>query len=347
MQLLSLSDLSIMGGSALGRQAPRLSREIYTEVVAELKAKLVPRFYKVVEAPRSFASKTSFGDVDLLASLPQQAFDPITDLGSTESLTNGNIKHFDYRGYQVDLIVLDESKMDLARFFYGYGDTGMIMGMFLRNLGLKFGLGGLTYKCETYKVGLSQDLKAILQFIGLDYDSWEQGYETQEGMFCYLASSKYFRPYFFSRKNPEVLELDGQKRKKGTSVFEAPTIWNHEARHRLAERPMFHNWIEHVESLPESGDKIDPEQVKAAALDFFDKEKAVQQVEEELDLGRRVKVKFNGKLAMKWTNEQLTGKPLGDLTAAFKQVYPLTRLDCMMQDDIMEAFIKFHQAQLQ
>lgn len=211
--------------------------------------------------------------------------------------------------------------------------------------GLKFGLGGLTYKFETYRICLSQDLTAILQFLDLDYDSWEQGFDTQEGMFRYLASSKYFRPCFFSRKNSELLELDGQKRKKGTSVFETPTVWNHEVRHRLAERPMFHSWVEHVESLPESADKIDPEQVKAAALEYFDKKAAVQQAEEELDLGRRVKVKFNGKLAMEWTNKQVVGKPLGDLTAAFKSEYPLTRLDNMSQNEVMEAFITFHQAQ--
>lgn len=123
-----------MGGSALGRQAPRLPRDVYTKVVAELRAKLAPQFYLIVEVPRSFASKTSFGDVDLLVSSPQKAFDPRTDLGSTQSMQNGNIKHFDYRGYQVDMILIDENMMELARFFYGYGDTGMIMGMFLRNL---------------------------------------------------------------------------------------------------------------------------------------------------------------------------------------------------------------------
>ena len=85
------------------------------------------------------------------------------------------------------------------------------MGMFLRNLGLKFGQEGLTYTYETCKITLSQDLKAILQFLGLHYDSWKQGFETQEGLFCYLASSKYFRPYFFLRRSLEVLELDGQK----------------------------------------------------------------------------------------------------------------------------------------
>ena len=336
-----------MGGSALGRQAPRLSRQVYEQVVAQLKNKLVPGFYLIVEEPRSFASKTSFGDVDLLASMPQKAFDPVMELGSTESNRNGSIKHFEYQGYQVDVIEIDESMMELARFFYGYGDTGMIMGMFLRNLGLKFGLSGLTYKCETYKIKLSHDIRVILQFLGLAYDSWKQGFETQEGLFRYLVSSKYFRTYFFSRNNPEMLELDGQKCKKGTSVFETPTAWNREARHRLAVRPMFHNWVKYVEALPEKADKVDPEQVKAAALEAFGKQDALQEVEEVLDLARRVKVKFNGKLAMEWTYAQVTGKALGDLTASFKGVYPLTTLDKMTQDDIKTAFVSHHEAQRQ
>lgn len=331
----------------MGRPTPRLPRDVYTQVVAELKIRLVPKFYKTVEEPRSFVSKISFGDVDLLASGPQRTFEPMEELGSTENKQNGNIKHFDYQGYQIDIIETDEALMELARFFYGYGDTGMIMGMFLRNIGLKFGISGLTYKCETYKIKLSQDLKAILKFLGLDYGVWEQGFETQEDMFRFLESSKYFRPYFFSRNNPEVLELDGQRRKKGTGVFETPTIWNHEARHRLAERPMFHKWIEYVESLPESADKVDPEQVKAAALEAFGKHDEVREVEEGLDLGRRIKTKFNGKLAMAWTEHQVTGRPLGELTASFKAVYPLTRLDDMTQDEIKEAFVKFYHAQRQ
>ena len=152
----------------------------------------------------------------------------------------------------------------------------MIVGMFLRNLGLKFGPGGLTYTCGTYKWSLSQDLKAILQFLGLDYDSWE--FETQEGMFRYLASSKYFRPYFFSREILARLEFGGQNSKNSITVFKAADstgvlrkIWNQKTRHRLPSRPMFHDWIKYVESLPESADKVDPEQVRDAALEKFGK----------------------------------------------------------------------------
>ncbi|KAL3136891.1 hypothetical protein ABBQ32_006500 [Trebouxia sp. C0010 RCD-2024] len=107
------------------------------------------------------------------------------------------------------------------------------------------------------------------------------------------------------------------------------------SRHRLqlAERPMFHNWIEYVDSLPESADRVDPDQVKAAALEAFGKQDELQEIEEGLDLGRRVKTKFNGKLAMAWTKQQVTGRPLGELTASLKAVYPLTRLDDITQDE--------------
>ncbi|KAL0029321.1 hypothetical protein WJX79_010220 [Trebouxia sp. C0005] len=178
-----------MGGNALGATRPRLSRQAYNDVVTDLKTLLVPKFYACVEQPRSFASKTSFGDVDLLATLPSSPLDPFKDVS--------------------------EELMELARFFYGYGDTGIIFGMFTRNIGLKFGMQGLTLKCETYKIKLSHDLKAILQFLGLSHDCWRQGFQTQEEMFCFIQSSKYFRPSFFSRQNPEVLELDALKRTNG------------------------------------------------------------------------------------------------------------------------------------
>lgn len=337
------SRLVVMGGSALGRQAPRLPKEVYKQVVAELKTKLVPNFYMTVEAPRSFASKISFGDVDLLASVPQKAFDPITDLDSSESKQNGNILHFNYQGYQVDVIEIDESMLQLARFCYYYGDTDMIVGFWLRNLGLHFGLGGLTCcVLGTYKVNLSQDLRAIVQFLDLDYESWEQGFETQEEMFRYLASSKYFRPYLFSRNNAEELELHGQQRQK--DINETPTVWNH-YRRQLAERPMFQNWMKFVKTLPETADRVDPEEVRAAALEHFGETAAVQKVKEDLDLRRRVKLKFHSKLTMEWTGKQVTGKALGDLTASFKSLYPLTRLVSMTQDEIKGAFIQFHQAQ--
>lgn len=94
-----------------------------------------------------------------------------------------------------------------------------------------------------------------------------------------------------------------------------------------------------METLPETSDRVDPEEVKAAALEYFAETAAVQKVKEDLDLRRRVKLKFHSKLTMEWTGKQVTGKALGDLTASFKNVYPLTRLVSMTQDEIKGAFI--------
>ena len=109
-----------------------------------------------------------------------------------------------------------------------------------------------------------------------------------------------------------------------TSTGVLPKVWNQKARYNLADRPMFCDWMKYVESLPESADEVDPEQVRDAALEHFGKKAAVQKTNEELDLRRKVKLKFNSQLAMKWTDGQVTGKPLGALTASFKIIYPST-----------------------
>ena len=173
-------------------------------------------------------------------------------------------------------------------------------------------------------------------------DYWRQGFQTQEEMFRFIQSSKYFQPSFFSRQNPEVLELDALKRTKGSKVFESPTIWNHEARHRLAERPMFSAWIHYVEGLPLNQDRIDAEQVKAAALDAFSKQDELRTVEEHLALTRRVKAKFNGALTMKWTNHQVKGKNLGTLMESFSSRYPKAKIDQMAEDQVQDAFVDFY-----
>jgi len=177
---------------------------------------------------------------------------------------------------------------------------------------------------------------------GLSYDYWRQGFQTQEEMFRFIQSSKYFRPSFFSRQNPEVLELDALKRTKGSKVFESPTIWNHEARHRLAERPMFSAWIHYVEGLSLNQDRIDAEQVKTAALDAFSKQDELRTIEEHLALTRRVKAKFNGALAMKWTNHQVKGKNLGALMESFSALYTKAKIDQMAEDQVQDAFVDFY-----
>ncbi len=332
-----------MGGKALGKTLPRLTREKYEQIVSDLKSRLQPEYFLFVEEPRSFPDKTSFGDVDLLASGSQKALNPTDNLGASCSSINGNVVSFEYLGHQVDIIKIPEDRIELSKFFFGYGDTGMIMGMFMRNLGLKFGMHDLTLKCETYKIRLSHDLLKIMQFLGLDYARWQQGFTNEQDMFKFIQSCKFFRPSFFARLHENIVLEDAEKRNKESDSFEEPTLWNHEARSRLAERPMFRHWIDHVATLPLNSDRIDTKEIKAQAVDFFNKGDELNAIQEHLSLTRRVKAKFNGKLVLDWINNALQGADLGVLIAHFKQDYPLKRLDTMSAEEIQRDFCKCFQ----
>ncbi len=324
-----------MGGTALGKPLPRLSRAKYEEIVSDLKKKLKPEYFLFVQEPRNFISKTSFGDVDLLVTRQQKELNPVKDLEATSSIRNGNIVSMEYCGYQVDLIKIPEDKIDLSSFFYGYADTGMIFGMLMRNIGLKFGMNALTLKLETYKIKLSHELRDILRFWGLNYDAWQNGFDTEQEIFEWIASCKYFCPSFFARA--KTLE-DAEKRHKHSENFEEPTVWTHEARKRLDKRPMFQNWIEYVSTLHAVADRVETQTVKSDALDFFDKREEYACIETLLAKTRRLKAKFNGKLAMTWTDNEIQGKALGVVMAAFKQKFSADELDSMSIENIEKAF---------
>lgn len=332
-----------MGGKALGKTLPRLTRETYEQIVSDLKAKLNPEYFLFVEEPRYFPDKTSFGDVDLLVTYSRKAFRPKEDLGAICSSRNGNITSFDYQGYQVDVIIIPEDRIELSKFFYGYGDTGMIMGMFMRNLGLKFGMHDLTVKYETYKIRLSHDLPEILQFLGLDLARWQEGFDSEQEIFKFIQSCKFFRPSYFARTHENIVLDAVQKKDKASTSFEEPVIWNFEARKRLAERPMFRHWIEYVATLPLNSDRVDTSEIKTQAIEFFRKEDELNAIQEHLALTRRVKAKFNGKLVLDWIDEVLQGQDLGKLIAFFKQDYPLARLDIMSAEDIQKNFCECYQ----
>lgn len=326
-----------MGGTALGKQLPRLSQQQYCEIVSELKTKLSPEFYDYVQEPRSFPSKTSFGDVDLLVTRQVKQMDPVKDLQAALSVINGNIVSMEYKGFQVDLIKIPEDRIDLSMFFYGYGDVGMIMGMFMRNLGLKFGMNNLTLKLETYKIKLSHELRDILRFLDLDYDAWQRGFGEEEDFFAWIRACKFFRPSFFAHNAAKLAE-DVKRRSKHCDEFEEPTIWGHEARTRLAQRPMFRNFIEYVSTLPMNSDRIDKNVVRQEALDFFDKKAEHAAIENHLALTRRVKAKFNGVLTQQWIDHAVGGKALGQLIASFRQEFPMEVLDSMSMASIQAEF---------
>jgi len=109
---------------------------------------------------------------------------------------------------------------------------------------------------------------------------------------------------------------------------------------------MFSAWIHYVEGLPLNQDRIDAEQIKAAALDAFSKQDELHTIEEHLALTRRVKAKFNGALAMKWTNHHVKGKNLGVLMESFSSRYTKAKIDQMADVQVQDAFVDFYKERM-
>ena len=170
-----------MGGTALGEQLPRIPKARYLDIVEELRWKLRPKFFGYVEVQRSLPDKESFGDVDLIVADQYETLVPERDLSSSKSSTNANVMTFEYGGHQVDLIRVGTTDgIELMRFCCDFGDVGMIVGMLVRGISLKFGQKGLVMVIGVHKLKLSRSLPDILGFLGLDIERWRAGFTSEK-----------------------------------------------------------------------------------------------------------------------------------------------------------------------
>ena len=272
-----------MGGTALGEQLPRISKAKYLDLVEELRNRLQPRFFGYVEAQRSLPDKDSFGDVDLIVADCRETLNPQQHLSSSKASTNGDIMSFEYGGHQVDLIRVGTiDGVELTRFCCDYGDVGMIVGMMVRGISMKFGDKGLVMMVENRKIKLSRSLPEILRFLGLDIEMWRAGFASEEEIFAFVTTSKYFHTQSFRRDTSRASE-DGE------------VIWRRDARKREGKRPMFSRFIDSAGSLP-ARDHLDVQKVRHQALQVFHKQKEALAIEADSLRAKRIKDKFNGSL---------------------------------------------------
>ena len=262
-----------MGRSALEEQLARLSRAEYVDIVEELRDRLKLTYYGYVEPPRSLPDKTSFGDVDLIVSEPRDTLNLRRDLCSKKDLVNGDTLSFEYKGNQIDLLRAAASAIELTRFGRDFCDIGMIVGMLVRGLGLKFGQNGLMVVIGAHKLELSSSLPHILRLLDLDIEIWRAGFQTEEEAFAFVTSSKYFDPRFFER---ESLGVEG---------YDA---WNSHTRRRMKHRPMFSRFVDFASLQPCTIDRIVKRVVREEALRTFSKSEEAKAIEAHAEQMRRI-----------------------------------------------------------
>lgn len=308
-----------MGGNALKQGSVRMDRDTYNAVKNFVKYKLPDG---KVEAPLSYLTKPSFGDVDIIytgfATDDSEKVDSFLKraFNATEIFRNGPCISFDFHnpglgvglgegnGVQVDLIKVNSEYFDFAFNYYSYNDLGCLVGTIARACGFKFGHEGLFYrynhndKNNINFVPVTKCFDTALELMG--FEEFEE-FETLEDIFEYVARSKYF--------DPNLFRLDSL---------------NHVNRVRNAKRPVymqFLNWLEIKldGQLPEPV-VIDRESIlKEAMLNIAGFESEFADTMQTLFTREKVKEVFNGTLVSEWTGE--TGKNLGLLMKAIRDSY--------------------------
>ncbi|KAF7973730.1 hypothetical protein HWV62_14296 [Athelia sp. TMB] len=188
---------------------------------------------------------------------------------------------------QVDVhVCADKTEWELHRFMHGYGDVGMILGLFARNVGLSLGTVGL--KILTKIPGkppfhLSSSVPEIAAFFGLALDAWERGFPTERAAFEWAATSRFFSV---------------QRMKEA-----------HSKKRRTETRMMYSRFVDWAQAQPVPETPVpSAEAVVAEALACFGKKAEYDGLMEEyrqaaakIEARNALKVVFNGTIVGEWT----------------------------------------------
>ncbi len=222
-----------MGGKLFS--APRISNDDYHQLIAFFSTKF-KELGRDVLFPESFKNKDSHGDLDIIVEgdvIPAEKLMEIFKLEKAQVSRNSDVISIYYQGkYQVDLCFHPKESYRSAYEYQRGGDAGNMVGRLAHALGFKYGHKGLLYPvklsdCEALgEVVISSDTKKIHEFLDLDHDVWNEGFESPQAMYQWIIASKYFNPSMFAFEN-----------------------LNHINRIRNKKRPVYAGFVEYLENL--------------------------------------------------------------------------------------------------
>jgi hypothetical protein len=165
-----------------------------------------------VEPVVAYNNKQDFGDLDILVESDGVSFNVEEMLkvvfNSKEVVPNGKVYSFEYKQFQVDLILTPKQEFEFARHYYAYNDLGNLMGRVAHKFGLKYGHDGLYYMFRDgdYLVGeicVTMNIMKVFEVFGFNYFLWYEGFDDLEDIFDFVSGSKYFNPdiYLFDQMN--------------------------------------------------------------------------------------------------------------------------------------------------
>lgn len=194
-----------MGGNALKNCTGRFDLNIYYMYSGVILDLLKKKFGDIrIEVVKSYHSKDSFGDLDILIESDTIDIDnfrsdiiKLFDSKDSHRTKNSNVISAEFKGTQVDLILTKSEYFDYSANYYAYNDLGNLIGRIAKKFGLKFGWSGLWYPLQygvtiPVNVLITRNFDDSLKFLGLDPRRYHRGFDTLDDIFKYVSSSMYF-----------------------------------------------------------------------------------------------------------------------------------------------------------
>jgi len=191
----------IMGG-ALFKESRRVSSFLFRMYSSQIGFFLENKIGLENCPVKFFRDKKDHGDIDILVFISS-----LTDIrpiilelkeipGLTQVSKNGNVLSLLYNNVQIDLILINEIFKETSKLFFFYNDFGLLLGKLFYYHRLKFSPEGVKYKVKHLQYGkeinVFNDVEQIFNFLGLDKNRYDEGFDSLEDMFEYFISSKLF-----------------------------------------------------------------------------------------------------------------------------------------------------------
>ncbi|KAI1434459.1 hypothetical protein GGR50DRAFT_695107 [Xylaria sp. CBS 124048] len=189
------------------------------------------------------------------------------------------------QGVQVDVHICETvDHLQWMLFKYAHGDIWNILGSVIRPIGLTIDDMGLyiripeiePFNKKQAKILLSKDPGEVLRFLDLDNTQWEVPFESQEAIFEYATTCRFF---WLSSHTPSEHFADapttGGTAATGGEGEESGRKPTSHDRRRVATRPLFRKWLEeYLPSLRAAGHftqtpRPTRDTVRQLAFDFF------------------------------------------------------------------------------
>jgi hypothetical protein len=221
--------------------------------------------------------------------------------------------------YQVDVsMVEDDQARERLLFFNSYGDTGLIIGLLCKSIGLTFSRKGLkiarrehTEPLENRPFILEPSITRILEFIDLDYGHWKRGFKTRTEIFEWLISSQFATLASLREVSPTHLDR-----------------WMYKD---------FLQYIDHDAQWPADRVAANPATVVEQALDVFGKRDEYNALAKAIEVRKAVRAKFNGTLVTEVTGRE--GRVIGDILKHFKINFTSADVLAMSDEKIRETIL--------